>query len=83
MSTSSGICCPSCGTMHGIVLIGSMMGVYPHSTSLAYGMTKSAIHVLAKNLMKVFEGTGTTVNAIAPGFVNGSVIEINGGYCFK
>ena len=46
-------------------------------------MTKSAIHALAKNLMKVFEGTGTTVNAIAPGFVNGSVIEINGGYCFK
>ena len=38
---------------------------------------------MAKNLMKVFEGTGTTVNAIAPGFVNGSVIEINGGYCFK
>ncbi len=110
-----------------IIFIGSMMGVLPHATSLPYGVTKSAIHALAKNLVKEFEGTGTTVNAIAPGFVetewqknkpqeirnnickktalgrfatvdeivstvmfcmdnpfvNGSVIEVNGGYCFK
>ena len=110
-----------------IVFIGSAMGIYPHGTSLAYGVTKAAIHALAKNLVKFFEGTGTTVNAVAPGFVetewqknkrleirknnfsktsekrfatveevadavkfcirnpfvNGSVIEVNGGYCFK
>lgn len=110
-----------------IVMIGSMMAVYPHGTSLAYGVTKSAVHALAKNLVKEFEGTGTTVNAIAPGFVetewqkdkpieirnniyaksavkrfatveeiadavrfcvknpfvNGSIIEVSGGYCFK
>lgn len=104
-----------------------MMGVLPHGTSLPYGVSKAAVHALAKNLVKEFEGTGTTVNAIAPGFVetewqknkpqnireniygktaikrfaavdeianavafcldnqfvNGSVIEVSGGYCFK
>lgn len=52
-----------------IIFIGSMMGVYPHATSLPYGVSKSAVHALAKNLVKEFAGTGTTVNAIAPGFV--------------
>lgn len=110
-----------------IVFIGSEMGIYPHGTSLAYGVTKSAVHALAKNLVKFFEGSGTTVNVIAPGFVetewqkgkpqeirnnickktalgrfatieeiadavrfvinnpfvNGSVIEVNGGYNYK
>lgn len=110
-----------------IIFIGSLMGIYPHGTSLAYGVTKAAVHALAKNLVKCFEGTGTTINAIAPGFVdtewqktkpqsiresicnktatkrfataeeiadtvkfcirngfvNGSVIEVSGGYCFK
>lgn len=110
-----------------IVFIGSEMGIYPHGTSLAYGITKSAVHALARNLVKFFEGTGTTVNAIAPGFVetewqknkpqmirskickktalgrfakveeisdavkfvinnpfvNGSIIEVNGGYDYK
>lgn len=110
-----------------IIFIGSLMGVYPHGTSLAYGVSKAAVHALAINLVKCFEGTGTTVNAIAPGFVetewqknkpkeireniykktaikrfaevdevakavefcinnafvNGSILEISGGYCFK
>ena len=110
-----------------IIFIGSMMGVLPHGTSLPYGVSKAAVHALAKNLVKEFEGTGTTVNAIAPGFVetewqknkpqhireniygktaikrfatvdeianavafcldnqfvNGYVIEVSGGYCFK
>lgn len=110
-----------------IVFIGSMMGIYPHGTSIAYGVAKSAVHALALNLVKFFEGTGTTVNVVAPGFVetewqkdkpqqirnniydktaikrfasveeiadavkfcinnpfvNGSIIEVNGGYCFK
>lgn len=110
-----------------IVFIGSEMGIYPHGTSLAYGVTKSAVHALARNLVKFFERTKTTVNAIAPGFVetewqknkpqeiknnickktalgrfatveeivdavrfvinnpfvNGSIIEVNGGYCYK
>ena len=110
-----------------IVFTGSLMGVLPHSVSLSYGVTKAAVLALAKNLVKFFEGTNTTVNAIAPGFVetdwqkdkpqeirnniynktaikrfaepeeiadavrfcinnafvNGSVIEVSGGYCFK
>ena len=110
-----------------IIFIGSLMAIYPHGNSLAYGVTKSAVHALAKNLVKNFVGTGTTVNVVAPGFVetewqkdkpqdirysicektalkrfatveeiteavkfcinngfvNGSVIEVSGGYCFK
>lgn len=110
-----------------IIFIGSMMGVQPHATSLAYGVMKSAVHALARNLVKEFDGTGTTVNVIAPGFVdtewqknkpaqirenicnktaahrfatpeevadavlfcvdnafvNGAVIEVSGGYCYK
>ncbi len=110
-----------------ILFTGSQMGLSPHATVLAYGVTKAAIHALTKNLVKEFEGTGTTVNAIVPGFVetpwqkekpedikqniykktaihrfasvdeivdaykfcidnsfvNGSLIEINGGYSYK
>lgn len=110
-----------------ILFTGSQMGLNPHATVLAYGVTKSAIHALVKNLVKEFEGTGTTINAIVPGFVetpwqkekpeeikqniycktaihrfatveeivdgyrfcidnpfiNGSLIEINGGYSYK
>lgn len=110
-----------------IVFIGSEMAIHPHGTSIAYGVSKSAVHALATNLVKFFEGTDTTVNAIAPGFVetewqaakpqeirqniynktavkrfatvdeiadavrfcinnafvNGSIIEVSGGYCYK
>ena len=110
-----------------IIFTGSQMAVHPHATVLSYGVTKSAVCALAKNLVKEFERTGTTVNAIIPGFVetpwqkekpeeikqniykktaihrfasidevvdayrfcvdnpfvNGSLIEVNGGYCYK
>lgn len=110
-----------------ILFTGSQMGLTPHATVLAYGVTKAAIHALTKNLVKEFEGTETTVNAIVPGFVetpwqkekpeeikqniykktaihrfatvdeivdayrfcidnpfvNGSLIEVNGGYSYK
>jgi 3-oxoacyl-[acyl-carrier protein] reductase len=110
-----------------ILFTGSQMAIHPHATVLAYGVTKSAVHALVKNLVKEFEGTGTTINAIVPGFVdtpwqkakpeeikqniykktaihrfasvdeivdafrfcidnpfvNGSLIEVNGGYCYK
>ena len=110
-----------------ILFTGSQMALHPHATVLSYGVTKSAVCALAKNLVKEFEGTGTTVNAIIPGFVetpwqkekpeeikqniyrktaihrfaeieeivdayrfcidnpfvNGSLIEVNGGYCYK
>ena len=110
-----------------ILFTGSQMAVHPHATVLAYGVTKSAVCALSKNLVKEFEGTGTTINTIVPGFVatpwqkekpeeikqniykktaihrfanvdeivdafrfcidnpfvNGSQIEVNGGYCYK
>lgn len=110
-----------------IIFIGSLMAIHPHGTSLAYGVSKAALHALAQNLVKSFEATNTTVNVIAPGFVetewqankpqqirdnilrksaikrfatpdevanavhfcinnafvNGSVIEVSGGYSFK
>lgn len=110
-----------------VLFTGSQMGLMPHAMVLAYGVTKAAIHALTKNLVKEFEGTGTTVNAIVPGFVetpwqkekpeeikqniyrktaihrfasveeivdayrfcidnsfvNGSLIEVNGGYSFR
>lgn len=110
-----------------IIFTGSQMAIHPHATVLSYGVTKAAVCALAKNLVKEFEGTGTTVNAIIPGFVetpwqkekpeeikqniykktaihrfasideivdayrfcidnpfvNGSLIEVNGGYCYK
>ena len=110
-----------------ILFTGSQMALAPHSMVLAYGVTKSAVHALCRNLVKEFDGTGTTVNAVVPGFVetpwqrtkpeeikqniyrktaihrfatideivdafrfcidnpfvNGSLIEINGGYDYK
>lgn len=110
-----------------ILFTGSQMAVQPHATVLSYGVTKSAVCALSKNLVKEFEGTGTTVNTIIPGFVatpwqnekpeeikqniyrktaihrfatvdeivdafrfcidnpfvNGSQIEVNGGYNYK
>lgn len=110
-----------------ILFTGSQMGLMPHGMVLAYGVTKSAVHALCRNLVKEFEGTGTTVNTVVPGFVetpwqkekpeeikqsiykktaihrfatideivdafrfcidnpfvNGSLIEVNGGYNYK
>ena len=110
-----------------ILFTGSQMGIQPHGMVLAYGVTKSAVHALCKNLVKEFEGTGTTVTTVVPGFVetpwqiekpeeikqniykktaihrfasideivdafrfcidnpfvNGSLIEVNGGYNYK
>ena len=110
-----------------IIFTGSQMAIHPHATVFAYGVTKSAVCAVSKNLVKEFEGTGTTINTIVPGFVatpwqkdkpdnikqnifkktaihrfatvdeivdafrfcienpfvNGSLIEVNGGYCYK
>ncbi len=110
-----------------IIFIGSIMGIEPHASSVAYGVSKAGIHFLAKCLVKVFDERGITVNAICPGFtdtawqlekpaeqrmrieqrtalhrfaypdeiaemtyfilnnayVNGSVIQIDGGYNYK
>lgn len=52
-----------------LIFIGSVLGEIPHSSSIVYGVTKAAIHSLAKNLVKEFSEREITVNTIAPGFV--------------
>ena len=53
-----------------VVFTGSLMGIEPHSVSLAYGVTKSAVHALVKNLVKFLVLYKVRVNAVAPGFVD-------------
>lgn len=53
-----------------IIFTGSSMTVFPHSVSLAYGITKSAVHALVKNLVKFLTPYEIRVNCVAPGFVD-------------
>lgn len=53
-----------------VLFTGSMMGIYPHSLSLSYGVSKSALHSLVKNLVKFLAPHKVRVNAIAPGFID-------------
>lgn len=53
-----------------VVFTGSAMGNYPHATVLGYGVSKAAVHAMVRNLAKVFADKHTTVNAVAPGFVD-------------
>lgn len=53
-----------------VTFTGSAMGIYPHSMSLAYGVTKASVHALVKNLVKFLAPHNIRVNAIAPGFVD-------------
>ena len=53
-----------------IVFTGSLMGIQPHSVSLAYGVTKSAVHALVKNMVKFLVPYELRANAVAPGFVD-------------
>lgn len=53
-----------------IIFTGSSMAQFPHSVSLAYGVTKSAVHALVKNLVKFLAPLGIRVNCVSPGFVD-------------
>lgn len=53
-----------------VVFTGSLMGIEPHSVSLAYGVTKSAVHALVKNLVKFLQPYEIRVNGVAPGFID-------------
>ncbi len=111
-----------------ILFIGSLLGRYPHSMSISYGVSKAAVHFLTSCLTKEFsDERRITVNCVAPGFtdtpwqegktpdhrkriedkialhrfakpeevaqlclsvigndyINGSVINIDGGYSYK
>lgn len=110
-----------------IILTGSMLAVYPHSTSIPYGVSKAGINALTKNMVKVLEPLNVRINCINPGYIdtdwqkakaqevreaikpkialkrfgepeevaklalhiiengylNGSILQIDGGYSFK
>lgn len=53
-----------------VLFTGSLMGIYPHSVSLSYGVTKSSVHALVQNLVKFMAPYHIRVNGIAPGFVD-------------
>lgn len=53
-----------------ILFNGSCSGISPHSTSIAYGVSKAALHFAARSLVKELESFGVRVNAIAPGFID-------------
>ena len=55
-----------------IIFISSVLGhtAYPHGTSISYCVSKTAIHQLARCLVKEYAARKITVNAIAPGFVD-------------
>ena len=110
-----------------VVFTGSTMGIYPHGLSLSYGLSKSAEHSLALNLVKFLEPYEIRSNVVCPSFVetemqknkpkeiresicqkvalhrfaeseeivnaflfiiknkymNGAILNIDGGYCYK
>lgn len=53
-----------------VVFTGSSMGIHPHSVSLAYGVSKNAVHSLVQNLVKFLTPYHIRVNGVAPGFVD-------------
>lgn len=52
-----------------IVLMGSLAGEIPYSSSLVYGVSKAAVNFMSSALMKEFEDKRVSVNTIAPGFI--------------
>ncbi len=48
----------------------SLMAIQPHSVSLAYGVTKAAVHALVKNMVKFLQPYDIRINCVAPGFVD-------------
>jgi 3-oxoacyl-[acyl-carrier protein] reductase len=53
-----------------IIFIGSILAVFPHSTSLLYGTSKSTVNSLTKNLVKYYVEKKIRVNCVNPGFIN-------------
>jgi 3-oxoacyl-[acyl-carrier protein] reductase len=52
-----------------VIFTGSLMGIEPHSLSLAYGVSKAAVHALVSNLVKFLAPYNIRINAVAPGFI--------------
>lgn len=60
---------PFLGQNSSVLFTGSLLGETAHATSLAYGVSKAAVHAMVKNLVKFLEPKNISINAIAPGFV--------------
>ena len=55
------------GSGGSILLMSSVTGHQAHKNLAAYGMTKAALEMLARNLVIEVSGLGINVNAVAPG----------------
>ncbi len=53
-----------------VLFTGSLMAIAPHSLSLAYGVSKAAVHAMVQNLVKFLSPMEIRVNAVAPGFID-------------
>jgi 3-oxoacyl-[acyl-carrier protein] reductase len=53
-----------------VIFIGSVLGRIPHAVSISYGVSKSALEMLAKYLVPIFSPRSITVNVVAPGFTD-------------
>lgn len=53
-----------------VLFMGSYAGNQAYSSSLVYGVSKAAVHFLARSLVKELEPKQIRVNAIAPGFTS-------------
>lgn len=51
-----------------VIFTGSLMGIYPHSVSLSYGVSKAAVHAIVKNLVKFLAPYSIRINVVVPGF---------------
>ncbi|REK69574.1 SDR family NAD(P)-dependent oxidoreductase [Paenibacillus paeoniae] len=52
-----------------VVCIGAVMGIYPHAISVSYGVSKAALHMLCRSMVKIYESKKVRINAVCPGFV--------------
>ena len=53
-----------------IICIGSLMASMPHSVSVSYGVSKSAMSAMCQNLVKMLSPKEIRINTIEPGFID-------------
>ena len=53
-----------------VICLSSLMASIPHSVSVSYGVSKSALSALSKNLVKFLAPLGIRINAVEPGFID-------------
>lgn len=53
-----------------ILFISSVLSIYPHATSLPYGVSKAAVNMLARDLVKELAPRRIRINVVCPGFID-------------